>query len=328
MTRKMLKPLNFVAAAALVGFTLGILQSATAIAAKGMPLLANETVMLDREALMLSDLFVGLQSAKDARVGDAPLPGENMVIRLKTLQKLASIHNLDWTPPHNRIRVFVQREGRAVPLQLVREAIIEKLQQDYVADDLDVELTNRRLTLMIPADMSPEISVDALDYNSQNQRFAAAISVPVGNGKVIRATAQGEVYPVIDVPVLGRHAAPGETIHASDIVWTEMRARRTNYNTITSADQLIGMSARRPISAGRIIRRTDVKPIKLIHKGDLVTMIFQTSFMTLTLRGQALESGARKDTIRVKNLSSGKAVFGSVTQSGIVSVAGPRLAMK
>ena len=88
------------------------------------------------------------------------------------------------------------------------------------------------------------------------------------------------------------------------------------------------MSARRPISAGHIIRRTDVKPIKLIHKGDLVTMIFQTSFMTLTLRGQALESGARKDTIRVKNLSSGKTVFGSITQSGIVSVAGPRLAMK
>ena len=135
-------------------------------------------------------------------------------------------HDLDWTP-HTRIRVFVQRDGRMVPLQLVREAIIEKLQQDHVADHLDVELTNRRLTLMIPADMPPEVSVDALDYNSQNRRFVAAISVPVGNGKVIRAKAQGEVYPVIDVPVLGRHAAPGETIRASDIVWTKMRAART-----------------------------------------------------------------------------------------------------
>ena len=76
-----------------------------------------------------------------------------------------------------------------------------------------------------------------------------------------------------------------------------------------------------------MIRRTDVKPIELIHKGDLVTMIFRTSFMTLTLRGQALENGALKDTIRVKNLSSGKTVVGSITQSGIVSVAGPRLAM-
>ena len=328
MTCTMRKPLNLVATAALVGLTIGILQSATAIAARNMPLLANETVILDREALMLSDLFAGLPPAKDARVGDAPLPGQNMVFRLKTLQKLASIHDLDWTPPHTRIRVFVQRDGRMVPLQLVREAIIEKLQQDHVADNLDVELTNRRLALMIPADMPPEVSVDALDYNSQNRRFVAAISVPVGNGKVIRTKAKGEVYPVIDVPVLGRHAAPGETIRASDIVWTKMRARRTNYNTVTSADQLIGMSARRPISAGHIIRRTDVKPIKLIHKGDLVTMIFQTSFMTLTLRGQALESGARKDTIRVKNLSSGKTVFGSITQSGIVSVAGPRLAMK
>lgn len=327
MTRKMLKPLKLITAAALFGIALGIPQTATANETKGVPLFANETVMLDRDSLMLSDLFIGLPAGKDARVGDAPPPGENMVVRLRTLRKLASIHGLDWTPPHNRIRVAVQREGRAVPLQLVREAIAERLQQDYVADNIDVELTNRRLTLMIPTDMPPEISVDTIDYNNQNQRFAASISVPIGNGKIIRAQAQGEVYPVIEVPVLSRHAAPGETIHASDIVWTEMRARRSNYNTVTSADQLVGMSARRPISAGRVIRRTDVKPIELIHKGDLVTMIFRTSFMTLTLRGQALESGARRDTIRVKNLSSGKTVVGSVTQSGIVSVAGPRLAM-
>lgn len=327
MTRKMLKPLKLITAAALFGIALGIPQTATANETKGVPLFANETVMLDRDSLMLSDLFIGLPAEKDARVGDAPPPGENMVVRLRTLRKLASIHGLDWTPPHNRIRVAVQREGRAVPLQLVREAIAERLQQDYVADNIDVELTNRRLTLMIPTDMPPEISVDTIDYNNQNQRFAASISVPIGNGKIIRAQAQGEVYPVIEVPVLSRHAAPGETIHASDIVWTEMRARRSNYNTVTSADQLVGMSARRPISAGRVIRRTDVKPIELIHKGDLVTMIFKTSFMTLTLRGQALESGARRDTIRVKNLSSGKTVVGSVTQSGIVSVAGPRLAM-
>lgn len=327
MTRKMLKPLKLITAAALFGIALGIPQPATASETKGVPLFANETVMLDRDSLMLSDLFIGLPAGKDARVSDAPLPGENMVVRLSTLRKLASIHGLDWAPPHSRVRVAVQREGRAVPLQMVREAIAERLQRDYIADDIDIELTNRRLTLMIPADMPPEISVDTIDYNSQNQRFAASISVPIGNGKVIRAQAQGEVYPVIEVPVLSRHAAPGETIHASDIVWTEMRARRSNYNTVTSADQLVGMSARRPISAGRVIRRTDVKPIELIHKGDLVTMIFRTSFMTLTLRGQALESGARKDTIRVKNLSSGKTVVGSITQSGIVSVAGPRLAM-
>ena len=327
MTRKMLKSLTLITAAALFGIALGIPQPVAANGTQGTPLFANETVMLDSDSLMLSDLFIGLPAGKDARVGDAPLPGENMVVRLGTLQKLAAVHDLDWAPQHNRVRVTVQREGRAVPLQLIREAITDRLQRDYVADNIDVELTNRRLTLMIPAGMTPEISVDTIDYNSQNQRFAASISVPIGNGKIIRAQTQGAVYPVIEVPVLSKHTAPGETIHASDIVWTAMRARRSNYNTVTSADQLIGMSARRPITAGRVIRRTDVKPIELIHKGDLVTMIFRTSFMTLTLRGQALENGALKDTIRVKNLSSGKTVVGSITQSGIVSVAGPRLAM-
>lgn len=327
MTRRMLTPLTLITATALIGIALALPQPVAASETQGTPLFANETVMLDRDSLMLSDLFVGLPAEKDARIGDAPLPGETMTVRVSTLRNLSDIHHLDWSPLHNRVHVTVQREGRAIPLQQIRNAIEERLADGFVSDRVEVELTNRRLSLMVPADIVPEISVDNIDYNSRNQRFAASISVSIGNGKVIRAQTQGEVHPVIEIPVLSRHMAPGETIQAGDIVWTEMRARRSSYNTVSSTDQLVGMSARRPISAGRVIRRTDVKPIELIQKGDLVTMIFRTAFMTLTLRGRALEDGARKDTIRVENLASGKTVVGSVTDSGIVSVAGPRLAM-
>ncbi|UUX50487.1 flagellar basal body P-ring formation chaperone FlgA [Nisaea acidiphila] len=327
MTGKKLKPLTLFSAALLLGAAIGGAQPAEAGLKANNAIFANDTVTLHGDSLMLSDLFSGLPAGKDARIGDAPLPGEDIVVRAGTLQQLASAHDIDWTPSSSRTRVIVEREGRAVPLERIRSAIEEQLVEDYVTDRIEVDVTNRRLSLMVPSEMDPEVTVENLDYSSRNQRFAAIVSVPLGNGKSLRAKVQGEVHAVIEVPVLNRHAAPGETIRESDISWTEMRARRSNHNTVTTVDQLVGMSVRRPIGAGRVIRRTDVKPVQLIRKGDVVTMVFRTSAMTLTLRGQALENGARRDSIRVKNLASGKTVIGSVTDAGIVSVAGPRIAM-
>lgn len=328
MTGRMLTPLKLFSAAMLLGAAIGVSQPAAAAGLVGKEaIFANDTVTLRTDSLMLGDLFSGLPPEKDVRIADAPLPGEDIVVRAGTLMQLAEAHGIDWTPSSSRTRVIVEREGRAVPLDMIRNAIEERLIQDYIADRVEVDVTNRRLALMVPSEMDPEVAVESLDYNSRNQRFTALISVPIGSGKSLRAKVQGEVHPVIEVPVLNRHAAPGETIRESDITWTEMQARRSNHNTVTSVDQLVGMSVRRPIGAGRVIRRTDVKPIQLIRKGDVVTMVFRTSLMTLTLRGQALENGSRQESIRVKNLASGKTVIGSVTDSGIVSVAGPRLAM-
>jgi len=328
MIGRILKPLTFLSAGLLLAISLGLPHSAAAAGkVTGQTVFANDTVTLRSDSLMLSDLFSGLPAEKDARVADAPLPGEDLVVRAGTLRKLAEMHGIDWSPSSSRVRVLVEREGRAVPLQMIRQAIEERLTEDYIADRIEVDITNRRLTMMVPSDMEPEVKVESLDYNNRNQRFAALVTVPIGNGKSLRAKVQGEVHAVVEVPVLNRHASPGETIREEDIVWTEMQARRTNHNTVTSIDQIVGMSVRRPISAGRVIRRTDVTPIRLIRKGDLVTMVFSTSQMTLTLRGQALEDGARRDSIRVKNLSSGKIVVGSVTDAGIVNVAGPRIAM-
>lgn len=323
MKSRMLRTL----APAITALLLGISVTADADASKIETVFANDTVTLERESLMLSDLFSGIDADSDARVGDAPLPGEKIVVRANTLRKIAQSHDIDWAPENGRVSVTVSREGRAVPLQMIRTAIEEKLIEDYVADRVEIEFNNRRLSLMAPVGVDPEVIVETIDYSSRSQRFAALISVPIGNGKSLRTKAMGQVHAVIEVPVLGRHAAPGEVIRAEDIVWTDMRAKRSNHNTVTNIDQLVGHSVRRPISAGRVIRRTDVQPLQLVQKGDLVTMVFKTRMMTLTLRGQALENGARKQSIRVKNLASGKTVIGSVTDSGIVAVAGPRLAM-
>ena len=74
MTRKMLKPLTLITAVALFGIALGIPQPVAANGTQGTPLFANETVMLDSDSLMLSDLFIGLPAGKGCSRRRCPAP--------------------------------------------------------------------------------------------------------------------------------------------------------------------------------------------------------------------------------------------------------------
>jgi flagella basal body P-ring formation protein FlgA len=49
-------------------------------------------------------------------------------------------------------------------------------------------------------------------------------------------------------------------------------------------------------------------------------MVFQTSRLTLTAQGKALQDGSKGDTIRVLNAKTHKTIDGTVVNSGTVNV--------
>ena len=128
------------------------------------------------------------------------------------------------------------------------------------------------------------------------------------------------------MPVLQRHIRPGEVIRANDIGWRKVRARRNTYNTIGAVEDLIDHMARRPLIAGRLIRRTDVRPQQLVRKGDFVTVHFRSSAMSLTTRGIALESGTRGDVIRIRNQRSKTVIEAKVVGPSTAVIQPPQIA--
>ncbi len=93
---------------------------------------------------------------------------------------------------------------------------------------------------------------------------------------------------------------------------------------LAAPEQAVGMEARVTLYAGRPVHEADVGAPALVKRNQMVSLIFQTSGLTIHTEGRALERGASGDLIHVMNLSSHLTVQGLVAPDGSVSV-GPRI---
>ncbi|MGF1870936.1 flagellar basal body P-ring formation chaperone FlgA [Photobacterium indicum] len=77
----------------------------------------------------------------------------------------------------------------------------------------------------------------------------------------------------------------------------------------TSKQALTGLTSRRKIVAGKIISPRMVELPELVQRNDGVLIEAKFGKMNATMKGVALESGVKGDSIRVRNLSSQKEIY-------------------
>ena len=125
---------------------------------------------------------------------------------------------------------------------------------------------------------------------------------------------------MVQVPVLSRQVAPGETIGRQDIGWSRVRADRLARNVVASAEDLIGMSPRRPVGVAQPVRSDELRTPVVVAKNSLVVVKLRTDRMLLTAQARALENGAQGELIRVMNTKSNTVINAMVVDSGTVQV--------
>ena len=89
---------------------------------------------------------------------------------------------------------------------------------------------------------------------------------------------------------------------------------------ITASDVMVGMVAKRSIPAGKAFSLQLVEAPRLVQRGEDVTLVAETDFLTVRMKGKALADGAKGDVIKVKNSTSNRVVEGIVTRPGVVKV--------
>ncbi len=67
---------------------------------------------------------------------------------------------------------------------------------------------------------------------------------------------------------------------------------------------MLGRTPRRPAKAGQPLRTDQLQPPILVPRGSLVTVTVRRLNMVLTIKGRAMEDGARDGVIRIANLKS------------------------
>lgn len=88
---------------------------------------------------------------------------------------------------------------------------------------------------------------------------------------------------------------------------------------LASIEEAAGMLAKRPISAGSVIKREYVKPEVIVKKGEKVTLNVQGPKISIRSKGTASEDGHKGGVIAVRT-ASGKQITGRVAGPGEIII--------
>lgn len=81
-----------------------------------------------------------------------------------------------------------------------------------------------------------------------------------------------------------------------------------------------GQEARIALYAGRPIPFEAIGPAAIVNRNQIVPLVFQTSGISISTEGRAMERGGVGDRIRIMNLQSRATLFGLVQADGTIKV--------
>ena len=139
---------------------------------------------------------------------------------------------------------------------------------------------------------------------------------------VVTPAVQTRGAATVEVLTYARSIAAGETIQPEDVVWTTVQAHQASAGGPDDAEDVIGLSARRPLRAGTTVRSADLTRPQVIARGDMIDVTYEAGGISLTLRGRALEAATVGEPFRVQNIESGRTIEVVATEPGR-ALAGP-----
>lgn len=281
--------------------------------------LHGDSQLRSTTTVRLSDLFSGVPASLDQDIAQAPLPGKSAVYDARILEKLAEKYRLSWRAASSFDHVKISSAATRITTEELRAAVIRKINDSGVHGDIEAEFDNRTAEINLPADQSPNFSVNNFDFDPVSKRFH--FEVVAGDGPyAVNMPVSGKIDIKRKVPTLAHRLESGSIISMTDIDWITVPDERVAANVITSADLIVGRELRHTVNDGEVLHTNDIAAARLVTRGALVTLKIETPYMQLTAQGRALQDGAEGDVVRVNNTQSNRMVEGTVTGPGEVSV--------
>jgi flagella basal body P-ring formation protein FlgA len=269
--------------------------------------------------IRLGDVFDNVKNAEYI-LGPAPQPGKDMILNSRSLYKIASALNVNWSPATSREQLVIRREASIVTQEIVTKTLEERLVKDGVSGKFSITYTTPPTDIVLPGGIEEQVEVSALNLDVQRDTFNAVIVSPSVQNPLRRINVSGRIERLIPVPVLSNSLRNGDLIGARDIDWIDVPQNRIANGTVTDERDLINMTPRRPILAGKPIISNELERPKLVDRGDEITLIFANGPMVLTTKGKSMQAGSAGETVRVSNTGSNKNLQGIVTNYREVTI--------
>ena len=280
----------------------------------------KENSIITDNTIKLGDVFYGLEHEKDRILGAAPRPGDDMILDARTLLRVARAVGLDWSPTSNEQKVRISRKATIISKNQIKAHIKEALKSKNISGDYALRMSAQYQEIILPYDQPSSMDITDINVDSAHKSFTATIAAPSADNPIQNFTISGTMQPIVEVPALRENMTRGNIITEKDIGLIKISEQDFTKNTIGSAHELIGMSPRRLVAAGRPIQLTELVAPQIISRGELITILLNEGPLSLSAQVKALESGAKGDVIRVVNISSNQALQAQVIGKKQVAV--------
>lgn len=167
------------------------------------------------------------------------------------------------------------------------------------------------------ADCTQPLRIDTLDTRQVNRLRFVATCPGVSGWRaefLVRATVTARVQ-VTAAPV-----AAGQALTVDDLA-VERRDISSIADSISDQQDALGLSSRRMLRAGEVLRKSQLQTVALIKRGQEVHIVARREQIEVSMTGEALDNGALDSVIKVRNGTSGTVIRARVTGPGQVEPA-------
>lgn len=122
------------------------------------------------------------------------------------------------------------------------------------------------------------------------------------------------------IAVLSNAVVRGAVITHADVVLREQDVSSLSSGYFFDEQQVVGKLAKRSLSAGTSISPHELTAPRWVARGQVVTLYVDSGGLQVRAQGEAMMDGSENDSVKVRNVLSGKVVDGFVTAPGTVRV--------
>lgn len=171
-------------------------------------------------------------------------------------------------------------------------------------------------TRPMPACAAP-VALETSDSRSaQRMRFVAVC--PGSNSWRYEMLARGSI--TAQVAVTSAPVTANTPLQAGDVTLARRDVTMVP-DSISSLSGAVGLSSRRSLRAGEVLRQGQLAAPMLIKRGSAVNIVARKEQVEVSMAGEAMDPGALGQVIRVRNATSGTVIRARVVDAGVVEPA-------
>ncbi len=267
-------------------------------------------VQIQGPMVHLSDLFAGLDAGQDCVLGDAPAPGARLVLQQPQLEAISSQFAVSWVPSGADQTVIIARAGRPI-----EDATVMSMLQDLIRQ----QLGTRKFVVTHLAfdgamiDQDAGLAIIGLSIGPDRDVFHASLIASIGGRETSRLPVSGRIETMFSVVVPARSIAEGDILAEQDLSMMDVPAGRIRGEVVEHIDDVVGLLAVRALRPGMPMTKADLRRPDLVHRGGPVMVRLSLAGIDVAAQGQALESGALDERIRVLNPLSHAILIATIT---------------